>query len=104
LKESTRTHSAPKPLITSSLQQEASKTYNLNPKATMAAAQKLYEAGHITYMRTDNAFLSSEGADLCRAEIVKRCGENYLGPEGQHQEQTHNHSNNLWLMVSQRVV
>lgn len=88
LKESTRTHSAPKPLITSSLQQEASKTYNLNPKATMAAAQKLYEAGHITYMRTDNAFLSSEGADLCRAEIVKRCGENYLGPEGQHQEQT----------------
>jgi DNA topoisomerase-1 len=88
LKESTRTHSAPKPLITSSLQQEASKTYNLNPKATMAAAQKLYEAGHITYMRTDNAFLSTEGADLCRAEIVKRCGENYLGLEGQHQEQT----------------
>lgn len=85
LKESARIHNAPKPLITSSLQQEASKTYNLNPKATMAAAQKLYEAGHITYMRTDNAFLSSEGADLCRAEIVKRCGKNYLGPEGQHQ-------------------
>lgn len=85
VKESARTHNAPKPLITSSLQQEASKTYNLNPKATMAAAQKLYEAGHITYMRTDNAFLSSEGADLCRAEIVKRCGKNYLGPEGQHQ-------------------
>lgn len=87
LKESVRTHSAPKPLITSSLQQEASKTYNLNPKATMAAAQKLYEAGHITYMRTDNAFLSGEGADLCRAEIVKRCGNDYLGPMGQHQEQ-----------------
>jgi len=86
IKETIRTSNAPKPLITSSLQQEASKLYNINPKATMSAAQKLYEAGHITYMRTDNAFLSAEGADLCRKVIVDQCGKEYLGPEGQHQQ------------------
>jgi len=85
IKESIRSQGAPKPLITSTLQQEASKSFHLNPKATMAAAQKLYEAGHITYMRTDNAFLSVEGAQQCREEILKRCGQQYLGPEGQHQ-------------------
>jgi len=85
IKQSLRTQGAPKPLITSTLQQEASKSFGLNPKATMAAAQKLYEAGHITYMRTDNAFLSPEGAAQCRDEIIKRCGEKYLGPPGQHQ-------------------
>jgi len=88
IKESVRTSNAPKPLITSSLQQEASKLYNINPKATMSAAQKLYEAGHITYMRTDNAFLSAEGATLCRKVIIDICGEMYLGPEGQHQQTT----------------
>jgi DNA topoisomerase-1 len=88
IKESVRTSNAPKPLITSSLQQEASKLYNINPKATMSAAQKLYEAGHITYMRTDNAFLSAEGAELCRKVVIDICGKEYLGPEGIHQQQT----------------
>lgn len=85
VKESVRTHGAPKPLITSTLQQEASKSFGLNPKATMSAAQKLYEAGHITYMRTDNAFLSTEGAAACRKEIKEQWGDEYLGPPGQHQ-------------------
>ena len=85
LKETVRTSNAPKPLITSTLQQEASKQHNINPKAAMAAAQKLYEAGHITYMRTDNAFLSKEGAADCRQVITSICGPEYLGPEGQHQ-------------------
>lgn len=85
VKESVRTSNAPKPLITSTLQQEASKQHNINPKATMAAAQKLYEGGHITYMRTDNAFLSQEGAADCRKVIADICGKTYLGPEGQHQ-------------------
>jgi len=85
IKQTLRSQGAPKPLITSTLQQEASKMFNMNPKATMAAAQKLYEAGHITYMRTDNAFLSPEGAAQCRAEISNRCGDKYLGPPGQHQ-------------------
>jgi DNA topoisomerase I len=85
IKESVRTHGAPKPLITSSLQQEASKLYNIQPKATMSAAQRLYEAGHITYMRTDNAFLSKEGAEACRAHIRTQFAPEYEGPAGQHQ-------------------
>ena len=88
IKQSIRSQSAPKPLITSTLQQEASKSFGMNPKATMAAAQKLYEAGHITYMRTDNAFLSPDGAAVCREQIVVRCGEKYLGPPNQHVQAT----------------
>ena len=57
IKESVRTSNAPKPLITSTLQQEASKLYNINPKSTMAAAQKLYEAGHITCVPTTHSSL-----------------------------------------------
>jgi len=85
IKNSTRTHNAPKPLITSTLQQEGSKSFGLSPKNTMATAQKLYEAGHITYMRTDNAFLSQEGATAARKVIEIEYGEEYLGPVGQHQ-------------------
>lgn len=88
IKQSIRTQAAPKPLITSTLQQEASKSFGMNPKATMAAAQKLYEGGHITYMRTDNAFLSPDGAVICREQIVVRCGEKYLGPPNQHVQAT----------------
>ena len=84
VKESLRTHNAPKPFITSTLQQEASKLYNMSPKSTMASAQKLYEGGHITYMRTDNAFLSAEGAAEIRKEIKKLYGLPFLGPDGQH--------------------
>ena len=85
IKNSTRTHGAPKPLITSTLQQEASKTFGMSPKITMSTAQKLYEAGHITYMRTDNAFLSAEGAAANRKVIEADWGRDYLGPVGQHQ-------------------
>jgi DNA topoisomerase-1 len=97
IRQSIRTQAAPKPLITSTLQQEASKSFGMNPKATMAAAQKLYEAGHITYMRTDNAFLSPDGAAVCREQIVVRCGEKYLGPPNQHvqAEQSQEQSQNL---------
>lgn len=72
------TSSAPAPFITSTLQQEASSRLGLNPKATMRAAQTLYEAGHITYMRTDNAVLSEEAKEAV-AELVKaRWGLEYL--------------------------
>lgn len=87
VKERVATSAAPAPLITSTLQQEASATHGLGPKVTMAAAQKLYEAGHITYMRTDNPQLSTEGADLMRDQIKATWGEEYVGSPGQHQHQ-----------------
>ena len=71
-------HSPPLPLITSSLQQEASAMYNSNPKNTMRIAQKLYEEGHITYMRTDSAVLSEEAIADARAQVEKSYGKEYL--------------------------
>jgi DNA topoisomerase-1 len=73
------THNPPKPFITSSLQQEASNRCGMNPKVTMKAAQTLYEAGHITYMRTDNAILSQEAIDAASEVVKARWGEEYLG-------------------------
>jgi DNA topoisomerase IA len=72
------TANAPPPLITSTLQQEASALYKCNPKATMRAAQKLYEAGHITYMRTDSAVLSEEAAAAARQLVEERFGSDYV--------------------------
>jgi DNA topoisomerase-1 len=69
----------PKPLITSTLQQEASSIHGLSPKTTMMAAQKLYEAGHITYMRTDQAVLSSEAVATIREWVSETHGAPYLG-------------------------
>lgn len=85
VKERLATSNAPAPLITSTLQQEASALHGLNPKATMMAAQKLYEAGHITYMRTDNPQVSVEAAAAMRALIIDGWGSEYVGPAGQHQ-------------------
>jgi DNA topoisomerase-1 len=84
VKESVSISNAPKPFITSTLQQEASSTHGLNPKVTMQAAQKLYEAGLITYMRTDNPVLSQEAADAVRAYITSTYGTEYVGSPGQH--------------------
>jgi DNA topoisomerase-1 len=77
--ERVSTSQPPKPFITSSLQQEASSRLSMNPKATMRAAQTLYEAGHITYMRTDNPILSQEAIDAASAVVTARWGEEYLG-------------------------
>lgn len=52
---------------------------SMNPKVTMKAAQTLYEAGHITYMRTDNAILSQEAIEAASAVVRGRWGEEYLG-------------------------
>jgi DNA topoisomerase-1 len=71
----------PDPLMTSTLQQQASALFSLSPKATMQIAQKLYEAGHITYMRTDKATLSEEAVTEARAIIEANWGPTYLGPE-----------------------
>jgi len=74
---------APRPLITSTLQQEASSLYGFSPKQTMSAAQKLYEGGHITYMRTDHAVLSREAILSLRHQIKTKFGEEYQGAFGQ---------------------
>jgi len=79
VKESAWSASAPKPLITSTLQQEVSAAYSLNPKTTMQIAQKLYEAGHITYMRTDSAVISEEAVAAAHAWVEKTYGKAYLG-------------------------
>ena len=69
----------PAPFITSSLQQEASSRLGMAPKTTMRAAQTLYEAGHITYMRTDNAVLSVEATTAAVALVSERWGAVYVG-------------------------
>ena len=71
--------SAPMPLITSSLQQECSSVYHINPKTTMMIAQQLYEAGHITYMRTDNPVLGADCLAECREFVEGKYGDAYLG-------------------------
>ena len=77
-KTSARSISAPKPLITSTLQQEASALFSSGPKLTMKSAQKLYEAGYITYMRTDSAVLSEEAIEDCHMYLKNSFGEQYI--------------------------
>ena len=66
------------PFITSTLQQAASTKLSFTVKRTMRVAQKLYEAGHITYMRTDAPSLSKESIQDARNYIGDRVGEKYL--------------------------
>jgi DNA topoisomerase-1 len=72
------TESPPKPLITSTFQQEASASMGLQPKSAMKIAQRLYEAGHITYMRTDSAVLSEEAAAAARDWVTEAFGAEYV--------------------------
>ena len=73
--------SAPLPLITSTLQQQASAMFSMNPKQTMASAQRLYEAGHITYMRTDHAVLSEEAKKEAQEWVKTNYGEEFVSLE-----------------------
>lgn len=66
------------PFITSTLQQAASTKLGFGVKRTMGLAQRLYEAGHITYMRTDSTNLSKDAVEMCRTYIADTFGENYL--------------------------
>jgi len=69
--------SAPPPLMTSTLQQQASALFGMNPKTTMMIAQRLYEAGHITYMRTDKAVISEEAVIAIKAWITGNYGAEF---------------------------
>ncbi len=75
-KPSTRNPSAP--FMTSTLQQEASRKFGFGARQTMNAAQRLYEAGHITYMRTDGIDMAPEAVMAARDAIKDRYGANYL--------------------------
>ncbi len=66
------------PFMTSTLQQEASRKFGIGAKATMSAAQRLYEAGHITYMRTDGIDMAPEAVMAARDEIKTRFGAAYV--------------------------
>nr|WP_324260025.1 type I DNA topoisomerase [Cellvibrio fontiphilus] len=66
------------PFITSTLQQAASTRLGFGVKKTMMMAQRLYEAGYITYMRTDSTNLSKEAVDSCRDYILENFGKRYL--------------------------
>ena len=78
IEERTATRSPSAPFTTSTLQQEASRKLSLAARDTMRVAQRLYENGHITYMRTDSTNLSSEAIGASRSAIEKRYGKDYL--------------------------
>ena len=75
-KPSKRSPSAP--FTTSTLQQEASRKIGFSPSLTMSTAQRLYEAGHITYMRTDSVNLSNEALENSKNVIEINYGKNYF--------------------------
>jgi DNA topoisomerase-1 len=66
------------PFITSTLQQAASNRLGFSVKKTMMLAQRLYEAGFITYMRTDSTNLSQDAVEGCRSFIKEQFGDRYL--------------------------
>jgi DNA topoisomerase-1 len=66
------------PFTTSSLQQDASSRLGFSPNRTMQIAQRLYEDGLITYMRTDAMQMAPEGIDQARRAIVKHFGSDYI--------------------------
>jgi DNA topoisomerase-1 len=69
------------PFITSSLQQEGNRKLGLSSRDTMRIAQKLYEEGFITYMRTDSPTLSQEGINAARSAVEQAWGKDYLSPQ-----------------------
>lgn len=74
------------PFITSTLQQEANRKLGLSSRETMQVAQKLYEQGFITYMRTDSTFLSGEAIKAARSAIQSKYGKEYLPAEARTYE------------------
>lgn len=78
VKTGTRQRKPYPPFITSTLQQEASHKLGFSAKKTMMLAQQLYEAGHITYMRTDSTRISAEAQSQARNWVEMNLGSNYL--------------------------
>lgn len=74
------TRSASAPFTTSTLQQEASNRLGYGVTTTMRVAQRLYEEGYITYMRTDSVNLSQDAINGAKAQILSEFGESYSNP------------------------
>ncbi|MCC7073475.1 MAG: type I DNA topoisomerase [Deltaproteobacteria bacterium] len=68
------------PFITSTLQQESARKLRFTAQRTMRTAQRLYESGFITYMRTDSTTLSTQAVDAARAQINELYGDTFLPP------------------------
>lgn len=66
------------PFITSTLQQEANRKFGFSAKHTMSIAQRLYENGYITYMRTDSTRLSGQAINAARTAVEEEYGKDYL--------------------------
>ena len=77
VKKSPLTKKPAPPFTTSTMQQEAARKLGFNVSRTMQTAQKLYEAGHITYMRTDSVTLSNTALESIEKAISKKFGSNY---------------------------
>jgi len=78
IKTSCRSKAPPPPFITSTLQQESSRKLGLSAQETMSCSQSLYEAGYISYMRTDNPNLSTEAAQVIRNVVSEMYGDEYI--------------------------
>ena len=91
-KSSQRKKLPPPPLITSTLQQECFKRFKMNSKSAMLIAQQLYEAGHITYMRTDSTQISADAQNSICSYISNTygtenvCSRNYVTKNSSAQE------------------
>ena len=69
------------PFTTSTLQQESNRKLGISARDTMRIAQKLYEEGYITYMRTDSVHLSDEAIKAARSCVEEKYGKQYLSPK-----------------------
>ena len=76
-----QTRKPPEPFKTTTMQKEAIRKLSMSSEMAMQVAQRLYEAGHITYMRTDSVNLSTEAITAARARATDLYGEDYLSPE-----------------------
>ena len=74
------------PFMTSTLQQEASRKLRYSAQTTMRLAQRLYENGYITYMRTDSTTLSESALTAARAQVTALFGADYVPPEPRRYE------------------
>ena len=85
IKKTERVRKAPLPFVTSTLQQEASRVLNFTTQKTMRVAQQLYEAGMITYLRTDSVRVSEDAVRMAQEYIEEQYGANYSSKDKQQE-------------------